>query len=100
MLKFLVATVVVSGIALTATEAFAGHGRCGGGYYYYYAPAPAVAPAPAPAPMAQAPQGSRTYSYQPALTEPAYRSSGGVTWSRSTGRAYESAVNKSLGRGF
>jgi hypothetical protein len=95
MLKFFVATVVVSAITLTATEAFAGRGRCGGGYYY--APAPAVAPAPAPAPMAQAPQGYRSYSYQP--TQSDYRAYGSWVSGR-TGRAYENAANKSLGRGF
>lgn len=96
MLKFFIATVVVSAIALTATEVFAGHGRCGGGGYYY-APAPAVAPAPAPAPMAQAPQGYRTYSYQPA--QPNYRPYGSWVSGR-TGKAYENANNKALGRGF
>ena len=95
MLKFFIATVVVSAIALTATEAFAGHGRCGGGGYYY-APAPVVAPAPAPAPMAQAPQGYRTYSYQPTTTTYRSYSRGG----RSTVKAYENANNKALGRGF
>lgn len=92
MLKFIVAAIVSSAVILTATEAFAGHGRCGGGGYYY-APGPAVAPAPAPVPMAAA-QGNRTYSYQPAAGTYS-RMSG-----RSTGRAYENATNKSLGRGF
>jgi hypothetical protein len=47
--------------------------------------------------MAAAPQGNRTYSYQPAQTD--YRAYGSWTSGR-TGRAYESATNKALGRGF
>ena len=90
MLKIFAATIVGSALALSATEAFAGHGCgcCGG----YYAPAPAVAPAP----MAAAPQGVRTYSYQP--TQSNYRSYGRA--SGRTGKAYENANNKALGRGF
>jgi hypothetical protein len=95
MLKSFIVTVVVSVIAFSATEAFAGHRRCSNGYYY--APAPAVAPAPSPAPMAQAPQDNRTFSYQPTQTD--YRAYGSWVSGR-TGRAYENAANKSLGRGF
>jgi hypothetical protein len=91
MLKFVVATVVGSALALSATDAIAGGRRC----HSYYAPAPVAAPAPGAVPMAQAPQGYRAYSFQP--TQPSYRAYG----SRVTGgNAYESAVNKSLGRGF
>jgi hypothetical protein len=91
MLKLVVATVVGSALALSATDAFAGGRRC----HSYYAPAPAAAPAPGAVPMAQAPQGYRAYSYQP--TQPSYQAYG--SWVTG-GKAYESAVNKSLGRGF
>jgi len=93
MLKYISVSVVGLALVLSATDAFAGHRRCGG----YSAPAPAVAPAPAPAPMAAAPQGNRTYSYQP--TQPNYGPYGDWVTGR-TGRAYENAANKSLGRGF
>ncbi|HEX5104010.1 MAG TPA: hypothetical protein VFV87_09385 [Pirellulaceae bacterium] len=89
MLKFLAAGVVgCAGLVCTADQAAAGHrGGC-------CAPCAPAAVAPAPAPMAQAPQGYRAYSYQPAPSS--YRAYG--TWV--TGRAYENAANKSLGRGF
>ena len=97
MFKFLTLGVLsCCGLMLVCDEAQAGRRRCccGGG-----APAPVVVPAPAPpvappAPTAAAPQATRTYSYEP----DAYTSDwfGG---SRS-GRAYENAANKSLGRGF
>jgi hypothetical protein len=55
------------------------------------APAPPVAP---PAPTAAAAQATRTYSYEPdAYASDWFGGSG-------SGRAYESAINKSLGRGF
>jgi hypothetical protein len=100
MLKHLVLIVVAgSGLLMLANEAQAGRRRCCG---CGYAPAPVVVPAPAPAPapvapaapMAAAPQGYRTYSYEPA--EANYQPYG--SWV--TGRAYESAINKSIGRGY
>jgi len=92
MFKTLASSVAVLALIATASTAFAGHGRCDG----YYAPAPVAAPAPAVAPQASAPQGYRAFSYQP--SEPANRSFS--RGSRSTGRAYENAINKSVGRGF
>lgn len=98
MLKFIAVGVIASiGLMVAASNVDAGHGHhgcscCG---------TPATVIVPAPAPMAQAPapgQGYRTYSYQPA--QPVYRSYSPSNRGRSGGRAYESAVNKSLGRGF
>ncbi len=88
MKKFIL-TVVAVGLAMAmVTDASAGifgWRRCRQPVY--------VQPAPA---TARADQGYRTYSYQPAAPTVQYR-----TNSRSTGgRAYESAINKSLGRGF
>ena len=94
MFKYIAVGVVVGlGLLLSTPDAQAGRRRCCCGS----APAPVVVPAPvaAPAPMAQAPQAYRSYSYQP-TAQPSYRPYG--SWV--TGKAYESAVNKALGRGF
>ena len=94
MLKFIAAGVLgCAGLVCSADQAAACHR---GGCCAPCAPA-AVAPMPAMPGMpatAAAPQGYRTYSYQPSAGTYS-RSSG-----RSTGRAYENAANKSLGRGF
>ena len=98
MMKFIAATIVGSAVLLSATEAFAGHGcHCGGGGYY--AAPVAGAPVGSQGQLAAAPQGTRTYSYQP--VQPVYRSySRPMKGGRSTVRAYENGAFKSLGIGY
>ena len=94
MLKFIAAGVLgCAGLVCSADQASACHR---GGCCQPCAPATVATPMPGMPATAAAPQGYRTYSYQPAAPTVQYR-----TNSRSTGgRAYESAINKSLGRGF
>lgn len=89
-MKKLILTVVAVGLAMVmVTDASAG-------IFRWRRRAAPVYVQPAPAATAQVQPGYRTYSYQPAAPTVRYQ-----TRSRGTGgRAYESAINKALGRGF
>ena len=85
-----VAALGLAALMVTEAQAFKWPGRRGGGCGYVQ-PAPAAAQAVVPAQT-----GVRAYSYQPAPAAPVYRTYRGGN----TGRAYENATNKALGRGF
>jgi hypothetical protein len=92
MSKFLMLTLVAcGGLLLVADQSQAGRRGCccGGGYA-----APPAVVAPAPPATAAAPQAYRSYSYEP-QTSSGYSNSFLRNWG---GHAYESAINKSLGR--
>jgi hypothetical protein len=92
-MKKVILTVAALGLAaLMVTEAQAGpFGWFRRGRPVYVQPAPAAVQAVVPEQT-----GVRAYSYEPAPAAPVYRAYRGG----GTGRAYENATNKALGRGF
>ena len=95
-MRSVILTLVALGLAMGMTTTAEAGGRCRGWGPVYYQPAPATAPlATAVAPRAD--QGYRTFSYQPAATAPVMRYQA-PAGRMGGGRAYENAINKSLGR--
>jgi hypothetical protein len=91
-MKKVILTLVALGLAMGLTTTAEAGGRCRGWGPVYYQPAPATAPA-----TTRVDQGYRTFSYQPAAA-PAMRYYQAPARRTGGGRAYESAINKSLGR--
>lgn len=87
-MKKFVLLMLVAGSAFLVTAGVSQAGRRGG--CCCYAPAAPAVAVPAPA-TAAAPQSYRSYSYQPQSTYSDFERNWG-------GHAYQSAVNKSLGR--
>ncbi|HEX5102262.1 MAG TPA: hypothetical protein VFV87_00520 [Pirellulaceae bacterium] len=96
MLKYVAIGAVFCGLIVLASDAQAGRRGCCCGYSGGTVVAPAPVPPPPAPPTAAAPDSTRTFSYEPAMYQPTY----GAYGSWVSGRAYESAINKSLGRGF
>ena len=96
MLKIIATTVLglaVFAVLASGAEAAGRRRQCPPTYAYTVAAAPA-----APVATAQSGQGYRTFSYQPATGS--YRTLSRPAGGRSSVRAYENGINKSLGIGY
>jgi hypothetical protein len=89
-MKKLMLTVVAVGLAMVMVA------DASAGIFGWRRRAAPVYVQPAPAATAQVQPGYRAFSYEPAAPVVRYQAAGRATG----GRAYESAINKALGRGF